>query len=90
MSFSLYFVELLPSRTALYEIIDSSAVVTRDAKRRGSAGYRVFPRLAGAIGSAGMKGCASYLVSILQGSSQALALPLPMCKTGLWQRPSSP
>lgn len=36
VSFSLYFVELLQARTALYEIIDSSAVVTRDAKRRGS------------------------------------------------------
>lgn len=35
VAFSLYFVDLLQARTTLYEVIDSSGVVTRDAKRRG-------------------------------------------------------
>lgn len=34
VAFSLCFVDLLHARTALYEVIDSSGVVTRDAKRK--------------------------------------------------------
>src|ERR687885_1809441 len=51
----LYMSQHLGRRWALYEALDSTAVPTREAKRRGAApaGFRAPPRSAGAIGWVG-------------------------------------
>lgn len=53
-AFGLHLVELMQAQQCLYEVLDSTAAVTRDAKRHG-LGWLVKPILAGAIGLAGTK-----------------------------------
>jgi hypothetical protein len=65
----LYLVEVLQAQHALYEGLDSTAVPTRDAKRRGAAwvGCPAWPILVGATAWVGMKASISCSRSIRWG-----------------------